>query len=56
MTTREELDWRSGELFDAVADGSLSVRIGQTYALEDAAQAHIDLQGRKTTGKLLLHP
>jgi NADPH:quinone reductase len=56
MTTREELDWRSGELFDAVADGSLSVRIGHTYALDDAAQAHIDLQGRRTTGKLLLHP
>ncbi|TDP92109.1 quinone oxidoreductase family protein [Labedaea rhizosphaerae] len=56
MTTREELDWRAGELFEAVAAGSLNVRIGHTYPLDEAAQAHADLQGRKTTGKLLLIP
>lgn len=56
MTTREELDWRSGELFEAVTSGSLNVRIGHTYRLDEAAQAHTDLQGRKTTGKLLLIP
>jgi NADPH2:quinone reductase len=56
MTSREELDWRAGELFDAVARGSLNVRIGHTYPLDEAAQAHTELQGRKTTGKLLLLP
>jgi NADPH2:quinone reductase len=37
-----------------VASGELHVRIGATYRLEDAAQAHRDLAGRKTTGKVLL--
>ncbi|OZM72359.1 NADPH:quinone reductase [Amycolatopsis antarctica] len=54
--TREELDWRVGELFDAVEAGSLSVRIGGRYPLAEARQAHEDLQGRRTTGKLLLQP
>ncbi|MBN6040752.1 quinone oxidoreductase [Amycolatopsis sp. 195334CR] len=54
--TREELDWRAGELFGAVAEGSLKVRIGGTYPLADARRAHEDLEGRRTTGKLLLHP
>ncbi|AXB41964.1 quinone oxidoreductase family protein [Amycolatopsis albispora] len=54
--TREELDWRAGELFDAVAEGSLKIRIGGTYPLADARQSHEDLQGRRTTGKLLLRP
>jgi NADPH2:quinone reductase len=39
-----------------VKDGSLSLRVEHTYPLADAAQAHIDLEGRKTTGKLLLLP
>ncbi len=52
----EERRWRAAEVFDAVADGSLSVRIGASYPLADAAQAHRDLQGRKTTGKVLLKP
>ncbi|MBP2330051.1 NADPH2:quinone reductase [Kibdelosporangium banguiense] len=54
--TPEEVRWRVGELFDAVLAGSLSVRIGGRYPLSEAAQAHTDLQGRKTTGKLLLIP
>ncbi|UJW29030.1 quinone oxidoreductase [Saccharothrix sp. AJ9571] len=54
--TREELDWRAEELFGAVAEGSLKIRIGGRYPLADARQAHEDLQGRKTTGKLLLIP
>ncbi|MEV0679461.1 quinone oxidoreductase [Actinosynnema sp. NPDC050436] len=54
--TREELEWRAGELFAAVADGSLTVRIGGRYALADARKAHEDLEGRRTTGKLLLVP
>jgi NADPH:quinone reductase len=52
----EEIRWRSSELFGAVADGKLSVRIGGRYPLADARRAHEDLQGRKTTGKLLLVP
>ncbi|MFD8495347.1 quinone oxidoreductase family protein [Amycolatopsis sp. NPDC059657] len=54
--TREELDWRAAELFSAIKDGSLSIRIGGRYPLTEAARAHEDLQGRRTTGKLLLIP
>jgi NADPH2:quinone reductase len=54
--TPEEVSWRVSELFDAVAAGTLSVRIGGRYPLTEAVQAHTDLQGRKTTGKLLLIP
>ena len=56
ISTREELLRRSGDLFDLIAAGRLSVRIGATYPLEAARQAHEDLQGRSTTGKLLLIP
>lgn len=56
IATREELDWRAGELFAAVADGRLTIRIGGRYPLADAARAHADLEGRRTTGKLLLEP
>jgi NADPH2:quinone reductase len=56
IATRDEFEWRSGELFGAVAAGQLSVRIGQKYPLADVAQAHRDLEGRRTTGKLLLVP
>ncbi|MET0236460.1 MAG: quinone oxidoreductase [Kibdelosporangium sp.] len=54
--TPEEVRWRVSELFDAVLAGTLSVRIGGRYPLAEAGQAHIDLQSRKTTGKLLLIP
>jgi NADPH2:quinone reductase len=54
--TREELLGRARELFDAIRNGKLHVRIGATYPLADAAQAHRDLEARKTTGKLLLIP
>ena len=53
---RQELLRRSSEVFAQVADGSLDVRIGARYALEEAAQAHVDLSSRRTTGKLLLLP
>jgi NADPH2:quinone reductase len=56
VLTREELIWRSDELFTAVLDGKLNVRIDKTYPLAEAAQAHRDLESRKTTGKLLLVP
>lgn len=54
--TREELEWRAGEIFGWVADGSLNVHIGGTFPLADAAEAHRRLEGRETTGKLLLTP
>jgi len=53
---REELMWRAESLFSWIGQGNLDVRIGGTYALEDAGQAHRDLEGRKTTGKLILVP
>jgi NADPH2:quinone reductase len=56
VVTREELLWRSGEVFDAVLAGRLDVRIGATYPLADVRQAHEDLEGRRTTGKVLLIP
>jgi NADPH:quinone reductase len=54
--TREELMRRVGDLFDWIADGTLEVRVGQEYQLEDAAEAHRALESRKTTGKVLLRP
>jgi NADPH2:quinone reductase len=54
VATREELLLRSGEVYGWVADGSLDVRIGATYPLEDARRAQQDLESRRTTGKLLL--
>jgi NADPH2:quinone reductase len=56
VRTREELTWRADELFQSVVDGELTVRIGHRYQLADAREAHEDLQGRRTTGKLLLLP
>ncbi|QHS51457.1 quinone oxidoreductase [Edaphobacter sp. 12200R-103] len=54
--TREELEHRAGEVFDAIAKGELTLRVEHVYPLADAAHAHRDLEGRKTTGKLLLIP
>jgi NADPH2:quinone reductase len=51
-----ELHARADELTAWVADGRLSLRIGATYPLSEAKQAHEDLQARRTTGKLLLIP
>jgi NADPH2:quinone reductase len=56
IADRAELDWRAGEVFGAISRGELDIRVGATYALEDARQAHEDLEGRRTTGKLLLIP
>lgn len=52
--TRSELIGRTDELFGWIADGLLTLRIGATYPLEQASQAHRDLAARKTTGKVLL--
>ena len=54
--TREELVARSGAVFGMIASGELKLRSEHDYPLAEAQQAHRDLEGRKTTGKLLLIP
>ncbi len=54
--TREELVTRSRAVFGMIAAGELKLRIEHTYPLAEAQRAHRDLEGRKTTGKLLLIP
>jgi len=56
IATREELMARSGAVFGMIAAGQLKLRIAHTYPLAEVQQAHRDLEGRKTTGKLLLTP
>jgi NADPH:quinone reductase len=56
VQTRSELERRAADVFGWVASGELHVTIGAKYKLEEAAQAHRDLEGRKTTGKVLLTP
>ncbi len=53
---REELLWRAGDVLNWIENGSLKLRIDRTYPLEHAAEAHRDLEGRKTAGKLILLP
>lgn len=54
--TREELLWRAGDVMRWALEGKLNIRIGAEFPLAQAAQAHIALQGRETTGKVLLVP
>ncbi|MBF6331023.1 quinone oxidoreductase family protein [Nocardia transvalensis] len=54
--TRDELLWRAGDVFNGIATGTLRVRVGATYPLADAEQAHRDLEARKTTGSIVLLP
>lgn len=54
--TREELLSRAGDVLDWVAKGELKLRIEKTFPLFDAAEAHRELESRRTTGKLLLTP
>src|ERR1044071_597704 len=54
--TREELEWRANDVLRWIVADDLKLRIHKTYPLTEAAQAHRDLEGRKTTGKLLLAP
>ncbi|MCC3266349.1 quinone oxidoreductase family protein [Arthrobacter gengyunqii] len=56
LLTPEERQWRAHDLFEMVREGTLDVRIGATYPLSEAARAQEDLEGRKTTGKVLLVP
>ena len=56
MRTREEFAWRTGELFTAIAAGTIQVTVSRRYPLQEAAQAHHDLEGRKTVGSVVLTP
>jgi NADPH2:quinone reductase len=56
IATRAELEQRAGDVLGWVASGRLKLRTEHTYALADAAQAHADMESRKTTGKILLEP
>ena len=56
ISERKDLEWRASELFEWLANKKLSLNIYKVYRLADAAQAHRDLEGRRTTGKLLLKP
>lgn len=56
VATREELEQRASDVFGMIGAGKLKLRISRTYKLEEVQQAHRDLEGRKTTGKILLVP
>ncbi|HEX8812915.1 MAG TPA: quinone oxidoreductase [Terracidiphilus sp.] len=56
IATTEEMRARSSAVFQMIVEGRIKLRIAHTYPLADAQQAHRDLEGRKTTGKLLLIP
>jgi NADPH2:quinone reductase len=56
VATRDELARRAGEVLGWIQKGELTLRIGATFPLAEAAQAHRDLEGRRTTGKVLLLP
>jgi len=54
VATREEFDERSTEVFKWIQEGVLKIHIGQKFSLKDAAEAHKQLEGRNTSGKLIL--
>lgn len=56
ITTEEEYEHYTQELFDLLKNNSIDVRIHEVYPLSEIARAHQDIEGRKTTGKLLLDP
>lgn len=56
VATRADLDARATDVLNQVAQGTLKLRIEHTYPLDEAAQAHRDIESRKTMGKLLLRP
>ena len=56
IATREELEQRANDVLGWIASGKLKLRIEHTYPIANAAQAHRDLEARKTTGKLILLP
>lgn len=56
ISERKELTWRASDLFQWLQSGNLKLEIHKTYPLSGAAEAHRDLESRKTSGKLLLKP
>ena len=56
MATRQELEWRAGEIFEWILSGDIHVHIGGVFPLSQAAEAQTRLAGRQTMGKLLLRP
>lgn len=56
VASREDLLWRAGDVLGWVASGKLKLRMEHMYPLAEAAQAHRDLEGRRTTGKVILVP
>jgi len=56
IRTGDEFRWRAAELFEEVGSGAIKIEVGGRYPLSDAARAHDDLQGRKTTGSVVLLP
>jgi NADPH2:quinone reductase len=56
VATRAELEQRASDVFEAISGGALRVRIDRSYPLREVADAHRTLEGRGTTGKLLLRP
>ncbi|OEJ64128.1 quinone oxidoreductase family protein [Magnetovibrio blakemorei] len=56
INTRENLSKMAAELFDIVASGTVKIEVNQRYALKDVAQAHVDLEARKTTGSTVIVP
>ncbi len=54
--SRADLVATAKDLFDVVGSGAVKINVNHKYALKDAAQAHIDLEGRKTTGSIILLP
>ena len=54
ISTREELDATTTDLFDVVGSGAVTVKVSQLFPLEDAAHAHRELEARKTSGSTVL--
>jgi len=54
--TPDEFSWRAGEVLDAIATGTITVTVSARYPLAEASRAHADLQGRRTTGSIVLVP
>ena len=54
--TADEFSWRAGEVLDAIKSEAITINVSATYPLENAEQAHRDLQGRKTVGSIVLVP
>ncbi|OBK26823.1 quinone oxidoreductase family protein [Mycobacterium asiaticum] len=56
VRSAQEFSWRAEELFEVIASGAIRIEVGGTYPLAEAARAHADLEGRKTTGSIVLLP